>query len=143
MPVILCVGSDLIIMDCLAPLVGTLLIDKYKINTFVYGTLKNTITAKEIVFAKEFINKYHKGKKVLAVDAAVGKINEIGLVKISGEGLYPGLGVNKRLPMVGDISILGIVSDKSFLNKSMLAITRMNLIYKMANLIAEAIASAI
>jgi len=142
-PVILCIGSDVVLMDSLAPLIGTLLCDKHNINAFLYGTLKNPITAKDLLFCYKFIKKLHPGRCILSIDAAVGKQNEIGLVKINKDGLYPGLGVNKFFPKIGDYSIMGIVADDSFASASILTVTRLNLIYKMANIIADAIAESV
>lgn len=142
-PVILCVGSDAVMGDALSPLVGTLLKDNYKTECYVYGTLNNTVTAKEVEYAQDFIRTFHPDSKIIAVDAAVGRADDIGLIKVVDEGLYPGQGVNKELSKVGDVSILGIVAEKSIMNYALLNITRMNLIYKIADTIAGAIHDAL
>ncbi len=138
-PVLLCIGSDAIIGDSLSPLVGSLLKDKYRADCYVYGTLKSTVTAKEVVFAEDFIRTFHPKSKILTIDAAVGKADDIGLIKVIGDGIYPGKGVNKELAKTGDISVLGIVAEKTITNYSLFSATRMSLVYKMAEVIAGAV----
>ena len=57
-PVIACVGSDLSIGDSLGPLVGSM-IKQQCAALFVYGTLANPVTAKEVVYLREFIAETH------------------------------------------------------------------------------------
>ena len=73
MPVIVCVGSDLAIGDSLGPVCGSMLQYKTRgLPVFVYGTLPSPVTAKEIPYLRSFLKDTHAGKKILAVDAAVG-----------------------------------------------------------------------
>jgi hypothetical protein len=51
----------------------------------------------------------------------------------------PGLGVNKNLGQIGDISIIGVVAGKSVKNKELFNLTRLNLVYNMAENIANGI----
>ena len=140
-PVFLCIGSDLVIGDSLGPICGTMLCAKRKsANIFVYGTLRQTITAKEVKYMHRFLKETHPNQPIIAIDAAVGESGDIGLIKVSDAGIYPGLGANKRLARIGDIGIMGIVAEKSLFNYSLLNLTRLNLVYRMADLIADAIA---
>lgn len=138
LPVIVCIGSDLVLGDSLGPLVGTILTNK-KIKAYVYGTLNFPITAKEISITKKYIEKTHKNTEVISIDAAVGEKDEIGQIKIIPKGIKPGLGVNKDLEEIGDKSIIGIVSEKTKDNRKLFESTRLNLIYKMANTIANGV----
>ena len=45
--------------------------------------------------------------------------------------------------MVGDISVIGIIAEKSLFNLSILSSTRLNIVYRMANIIAEGISTFI
>lgn len=137
-PVIICVGTDAAIGDTLGPLVGTKLREK-NLNAFVYGTLGRTITAKEISVVKDFVNNVHPLSKSLVIDAAVGFNNDVGKIKISDEGIFPGLGADKRLPYLGDGSIIGIVSPRSKNNEVFMNLTRFSPIYKMAETISDGI----
>ena len=137
-PVLLCIGSDLVLSDSLGPLIGTLLLQK-NINAYVYGSLSFPVTAKEVNYAKSYLEETHKGSKIIAIDAAVGSSDDIGLIRVLNKGIKPGLGVGKNLKMVGDLSIIGIVSEKKPNNDKLLNATRLNLIYSMANNIANGI----
>lgn len=134
-PVIVCVGTDAAIGDVLGPLVGTGL-KKFSLNAYVYGSLDKTVTAKEISSIKKFLSAVHPLAKTLIVDAAVGAEEDVGKIKISDDGIYPGLGANKNLPKIGDGSIIGIVSPRSKNNEIFMNLTRFSPIYKMAETIA-------
>lgn len=140
-PVILCIGSDLAVGDALGPVTGTLLRRKGGACCYIYGTLKNPVTAKEVKYVNDFLRRSHPRSKIIAVDAAVGDASDIGLLKAVNGPLRPGSGTNKRLGSVGDASILGIVAEKSAFSYSLLNLTRLNLVYSMAEIAANAIAS--
>ena len=143
-PAIVCIGSDLSVGDSLGPLVGTLLKEKLRLtNCYIYGTLQKPITAHEIRYIDKFVRSTHPNSPLIAIDAAVGAAGDIGLIKIAGHGVKPGSGTNKKLGKVGDISILGIVAEKSVFNFSILSSTRLNIVYRMANIIAEGVATYI
>ena len=141
-PVVVCIGSDLAIGDSLGPIVGSML--KYKtqgLNLFLYGTLAAPVTAKEIKYIRTFLKETHKGSQIVAVDAAVGDKGDIGLIKLSDTPLLPGAGANKQLGAVGDISVMGIVAEKSLTNYGLLNTTRLNLVYSLSEIISDALAS--
>jgi len=141
-PVVVCVGSDLSVGDSLGPIVGTKLKEKLcGSNVFVYGTLAKPITAHEVKYTADFVASTHPNSKIIAIDAAVGVSGDIGLIKLSNKPLRPGSGANKRLNKFGDVSILGIVAEKSLFNYSLFSATRLNFVYKMAEVVAEAVAS--
>ena len=137
-PIIVCIGSDLVLGDSLGPLVGTFLRQK-NLCGYVYGTLNAPITAREIEYAKTYLKLMHPHSTIIAVDAAIGDSNDIGLIKMNNCGLKPGLGVNKELGVIGDISIIGIVAGKSNKNYELFNLTRLNLVYKMARIISDGI----
>ena len=141
-PIFVCVGSDLVLGDSLGPLVGTLL-KKKKLGAFVYGTLNMPITAKEVEYAKTYIKQMHPSSVIVAIDAAVGNADDVGLIRVLGKGLKPGLGVDKNLGMIGDLSIIGIVAAKSLQNYNLFNLTRLNLIFKMAEKISDGISDYI
>ncbi len=141
-PVIVCIGSDLAIGDSLGPVTGSML--KFKtqgLNVFIYGTLSAPITAKEISYMRTFLKEAHAGSPVIAVDAAVGKEGDIGLIKLTDAPLQPGAGANKKLGSMGDISIMGVVSEKSIANYGLLNTTRLNLVYTMSEIISDGVSS--
>ena len=143
-PVIVCIGSDLSVGDSLGPVTGTKLKEKLKgYNVYVYGTLAKPITAHEVKYTNQFIKSTHPNSTVIAIDAAVGAAGDIGLIKVAKRGLKPGSGANKRLAKVGDVSVMGIVAEKSLFNYSLFSSTRLNVVYKMAEIIAEGVATFI
>lgn len=137
-PIFICVGSDLVLGDSLGPLVGTLL-KKSGAKPFVYGTLNAPITAKEVEYAKTYLKQMHPNSILIAIDAAVGEEEDVGIVKVLNKGLKPGLGVNKQLGVLGDISIIGVVASKSLQNYNLFNATRLNLVYKMSETICNGI----
>ena len=139
-PIILFIGSDLAIGDSLGPVVGTMLRKKGYGGT-IYGSLKNPVTAKEVKYINNFLQKTHPQSPVIAIDAAVGDESDIGLIKVTDVPLKPGSGANKRLGKVGDVSILGIVAGRTAFSYSALSLTRLNMVYGMAEVISDAILS--
>lgn len=137
-PIFICIGSDLVLGDSLGPLTGTFL-RKKGIRSFVYGTLNFPITSREVEYARTYIKQMHPNSISIAIDAAVGESNDIGLIRTINKGLKPGLGVDKNLGTIGDVSIIGIVAEKSLKNYSLFNLTRLNLIYKMADVISKGI----
>ena len=141
-PVVVCIGSDLAIGDSLGPIVGSML--KYKTQgtaSFLYGTLSAPITAKEIKYMRGFLQATHPSRQIVAVDAAVGEKGDVGLMKLSNTPLCPGAGANKQLGSIGDITIMGIVAEKSIANYGLLNTTRLNLVYTMAEIISNGLSS--
>ena len=137
--VIVCIGTDLAVGDSLGPYTGTLLVNEKNNDFIVYGTLDFPITAKETDTLTKTIKKIHPNAKIVAIDAAVGNTEDIGNIKISNSPIKPGLGVNKNLIEVGDVSIIGIVSSKNQTLDKIINNTRLNLVVKMANAIKNGV----
>lgn len=144
MPVILCIGSDLSVGDSLGPVTGTKIKEKLRgLDCYVYGTLSKPITAHEVKYMNEFLRSTHPDSPIIAVDAAVGLAGDIGLIKLAKRAIKPGSGANKKLSKVGDVSVMGIVAEHSVFNYSLFSSTRLNIIYKMAEIISEGIVTFI
>ena len=142
LPVVVCVGSDLAVGDSLGPLVGSML--KFKtqgLGSFIYGSLSSPVTAKEVKYLAKFLKRTHQNRKIIAVDAAVGEQGDIGLIKVVNSPLRPGAGASKDLPKLGDITVMGVVAEKSLGNYALLHATRLRLVYKMAEQISDGLAS--
>ena len=137
-PIFICIGSDLVLGDSLGPLVGTFLKNK-NIGAYIYGTLNFPITAKEVEYARTYLKQMHPNSITIAIDAAIGGADDVGLIRVINKGLKPGLGVDKNLGAIGDISIIGVVASKSNKNNNLFNLTRLNLVYKMAENIASGI----
>lgn len=103
---ILCIGTDKIIGDSLGPLVGHILAKEHAFPFPVYGTLQNPVAATNLSKVWEKI----KNNYTIAIDAAITCYEDRkGFVTIDPEPLQPGEAFKKKLPLVGDISIKGIV----------------------------------
>ena len=137
-PIFVCIGSDLVLGDSLGPLVGTFLKNR-GVKSYVNGTLNFPITAKEVEYTRTYLKQMHPNSITIAIDAAIGNADDVGLIKVVDKGLKPGLGVDKNLGTVGDYSIIGVVAGKSLQNYNLYNLTRLNLIYKMAEQIANGI----
>lgn len=141
-PVILCIGSDLSVGDSLGPVTGTRLKQQLAgLNCYVYGTLAKPITAHEVKYMNDFLRLTHPASPIIAIDAAVGNAGDIGLIRVAGRGLRPGSGANKRLAKVGDVSVMGIIAEQSVFNYSLFSATRLNVVYKMSEIIADGVTS--
>ncbi len=137
-PLILCIGTDKCIGDALAPLTGTIL-QESDAGFPVYGTLEHPVHALNISSSLKKIKTKHPQAFIIAVDASLGRENKIGNIIIRKGPLKPGKGVGKKLPAVGDITIVGIV--EAFRSDISLVIHNIRLHFVMS--MAEAIASII
>lgn len=137
--IIACIGTDRSTGDSLGPLVGSFLSHKLKSPFFVYGTLDDPIHAVNLQEKLEEIHTRHENAFIIAVDACLGRLKNVGSVQINQGPLKPGAGVNKKLPEVGDMHINGIVNVSGFMEFFVLQNTRLSLVMKMAQTIAESI----
>lgn len=135
--VILCVGTDRSTGDCLGPLVGHRLSKFFSMmNVHVLGTLKEPVHAKNLEENMNNIFNSIRNPFIIAIDASLGKMENIGKINLYKGPLYPGAGVNKNLQPVGDISITGIVNMSGFMEYIVLQNTRLSLVMEMAEIIS-------
>lgn len=136
--VIVCIGTDRCIGDCLGPLVGTLLKEKF-FPLPVFGTISEPIHALNIDRRLNEIKSLYPRGNIIGIDACLGDSDGIGEIQARDYPIHPGKGVGKSLPDVGRISVIGIVdsSDSSelFTNRNI----RLDLIMKLSNVITHAI----
>jgi putative sporulation protein YyaC len=140
--IILCIGTDRSTGDALGPLTGSKL-HALRLNTHVYGTLDNPVHATNLANVLTSLAKSHENPFVIAVDACLGKLENVGYVMIGQGSLKPGAAVNKDLPPVGNAYISGIVNVAGFMEHLVLQSTRLNLVVKMADIIAASIAASV
>jgi len=140
--VVLCIGSDRVIGDCLGPLVGHMLTTEYNVGAYVYGSLANPVTALNLTHAVDFIKRRHPDAQVVAVDSSIGNEDEIGVIKVNKGGIYPGSAVGKSLPYVGDVSVTAIVSHRRAPAHA-LSNVRLGLVHSLAKQIAESLNGAL
>ena len=140
--IIMCIGTDRSTGDSLGPLVGTMLEQKGALPFYVYGTLKDPIHAVNLEEKIKDIQQQHKHSFIIAVDACLGRVKNIGMVTVEKGSLKPGAAVNKNLPSVGDAHITGIVNVSGFMEFLVLQNTRLHLVMNMAETIATSIYEA-
>lgn len=141
--VLLCIGTDRSTGDCLGPLVGSKVQADAREYLHVYGTLDEPVHASNLREKLEQIHSRFKNPCIIAVDACLGSLENVGLINVGTGSLQPGAGVNKDLPEVGDFHITGIVNVGGFLEYLVLQNTRLNIVMKMADLIAGALCRVI
>lgn len=141
--VFLCIGTDRSTGDSLGPLVGTRLTEHGLPGILVYGTLDHPVHASNLQETLTSIQATGHRPCITAVDACLGRLESVGNITIGRGSLKPGAGVNKSLPAVGQIYITGIVNVGGFMEYFVLQNTRLNLVIKMARVIADGLTLAI
>lgn len=136
--VVLCIGTDRSTGDCLGPLVGYKLTSMYNFKGVdIFGTLDSPVHAKNLSSCIDKIYSSFSNPFIIAVDASLGKSENIGKIKLFKGPLYPGSGVNKTLTSIGDISITGIVNISGYMEYMVLQNTRLSIVMNMADTIAH------
>ncbi len=139
--VILCIGSDRATGDCLGPLVGHIL-HQYKRNFVVYGSLSSPVHAQNLSNTIKSIYATFKSPYIVALDASLGIKQHVDYVTLGIGNLYPGIGVNKALPKVGDAYITGIVNVLGGNSHMTLQTTHLCSVMSLAEFIARGILEA-
>ncbi len=135
--VLLCIGTDRSTGDCLGPLVGSKIDGTHQDFFIVYGTLDNPVHASNLKERVDEINSAYKDPFIIAVDACLGRVENVGCINLGDGSLQPGAGVNKSLPEVGQIHVTGIVNVGGFMEYMVLQNTRLNLVMKLADVIVR------
>jgi len=136
--VVVCIGTDRSTGDSLGPITGTLLRER-NAGVSVYGTLEHPVHATNLSDTVLLLAERHRGAHIIAVDACLGKADSVGVVTVGLGSLRPGAGVNKDLPAVGEVYITGVVNVGGFMEYFVLQNTRLFLVYKLAEAIADGI----
>ncbi len=139
-PIFLCIGSDRSTGDSLGPLVGARL--KKSTPFSVYGNLSSPVHASNLEEKLYHIHKNHTRAFIIAVDAGLGPTHKVGSILVKEGPLYPGTGVNKKLPPVGHMQVTGLVNVGGFSEYMVLQSTRLHLVMEMAQVMGRALSSA-
>lgn len=158
--VIVCIGTDRSTGDSLGPLVGSKLTerlalvdrgsdyakhgsevsgDNHTYHLAVYGTLDEPVHAANLADWVQTIATNHSNAAVVAVDACLGKNDNVGSISVRPGPLKPGTGVNKSLPSVGHVHLIGVVNVGGFMEYLVLQNTRLSLVMRMASAISDGI----
>ncbi|EMA6343422.1 spore protease YyaC [Bacillus cytotoxicus] len=137
--ILVCIGTDRSTGDALGPLVGTKL-EQINIQNFqVFGTLDEPVHALNLEENIQNIQSLNPNSFIIAVDACLGKSQNIGSITVGKGPSKPGAAMNKKLPAVGELHIHGIVNLNGFMEFFVLQNTRLSLVMKMADVIAQSI----
>ncbi|MBI2874585.1 MAG: spore protease YyaC [Firmicutes bacterium] len=138
-PVFICIGSDRSTGDSLGPLVGSALVENGMPRKLVRGTLENPVHAVNLSEELDRLQGEEPKRFVVAVDACLGYPQSVGAISVGPGPLQPGSGVDKELPVVGELHIAGVVNVGGYLEHLVLQNTRLALVVKMASVIATGI----
>ncbi len=141
-PIFVCIGSDRVVSDMIAPLVAEMLV-KNRIEAYVYGRLNNPIVSSNLNSAMRYIEGKHKDSKIIVIDAGVGNLSDIGSVKLNSCGCIPAGVYGTNVRVYGDISIMPIVSTIGLQDKMFLQCARVKVVYDLARNIADSILMAV
>jgi len=139
--VLVAIGTDRLTGDSLGPLVGSRARELAPWLP-IYGTLDEPVHAVNLADTIKKISHAYQEPLVMAVDASLGQARNVGTVSIGRGSLYPGTGVHKDLPPVGEVFISGVVNVGGFLEFLVLQNTRLCLVMQLADCIARALVSA-
>jgi putative sporulation protein YyaC len=134
--VLVCIGTDKCIGDCLGPLVGSILTENY-FPLPIYGTLALPIHALNIDERLHEIYSNHPKASMIGVDACLGNEEDIGTIRIRNYAIRPGKGVGKDLPEVGVASVIGIVDSSDNADLFFSRSIRLSFIMDMAKTISR------
>jgi len=138
--VVVCVGTDRSTGDALGPLTGHRLQAIVPDAAAVFGTLEHPVHAGNLGEHLARIRHRHPAHALVAVDACLGSLENVGTIAVGLGALRPGAGVNKTLPPVGDLYVTGVVNVGGFMEYFVLQNTRLHLVMKMATVVAEGLA---
>lgn len=139
--VVVCFGTPTVNGDSFGPRVGSFLKEN-NLPCFVYGTLENPVTARNMSEYIAFIKRVHSGGTILTVDASLGKRERIGKIAVRTDGVCPA-GIKGEKRRFGDVGVLGVVGDKDTDHMSALLTANTDKVSKMADKVAVLIKDAI
>lgn len=137
--IFLCIGTDRSTGDSLGPLVGEKLKFLIKNKVFLYGNLETPVHAKNLCDVLAEIDAIYSNPFIIAIDACLGSLQNIGKIFIENRPLSPGAAMNKDLPAVGNISITGVVNISGALEFMVLQNTRLFIVMQLADIISKGI----
>ena len=106
--IIVCIGSANVYGDSLGPRVGSAL-KELNFPLTVFGTMENPINAINFNEQYKLISSDCRDKKIIAIDASCGTLEELGCVKLKDKSIRVGRGLNKKIGLIGNYSLTGCV----------------------------------
>ena len=111
--IILCVGTNKLVGDCVGPIVGNKLarLLKQSNNIIIYGNMKSTLNSKN---ARLIINKIFKDYSnpfIITIDAALGQKELINKVIINTGNIQIGNSIGHNISYFSHINIKAVVGE--------------------------------
>lgn len=101
-----CIGSARIMGDNLGPMIGSILSrSRYP---HVFGTMENPLNALTLPGRSRLLEQIGRKYCLIAIDASLGSHSQSGHITLCDSCLYPGAGVSRQLPAVGQLHITGV-----------------------------------
>ena len=135
--VILCIGTDRSTGDSLGPLVGNKLKFLARNKVHIYGSLELPVHAKNLCETIDEINYTYTNPYIIAIDACLGSLQNVGKIIVEEKPLSPGAAMNKDLPKVGNLSITGVVNISGAFEFMVLQNTRLYTVMVLADAISN------
>lgn len=135
--VIVCIGSDRSTGDSLGPLVGENLKFLSRDSLTLYGNLENPVHAKNISSVMTEIQNNYVNPYIIAVDACLGALQNVGNIIVESIPLCPGAALKKDLPKIGNLSITGVVNISGSMEFMVLQNTRLFTVMQIADTISK------
>ena len=135
--VVLCIGTDRSTGDSLGPLVGNKLKFLVRNKIHIYGSLECPVHAKNLRETIDEINYSFTNPYIIAIDACLGSLQNVGKIIVEEKPLSPGAAMNKDLPKVGDLSITGVVNISGAFEFMVLQNTRLYTVMMLADAISN------
>ena len=109
--IILCIGSNKMIGDCIGPMVGQKLKDTFKEekNIVIYGNMKETLNFKNARRVIENIFKMYKKPFIITIDSALGTKKTIENIVVSTGWIKIGDSLGRSICYYSHINIKGVV----------------------------------
>lgn len=140
--VILCIGSNKMIGDCIGPMVGEKLqsILKKEKNVIIYGDMKETLNFKNAKKVIENIFEKYKNPFIITVDSALGTKETIENIIVSTGWIKIGNSLGRSICYYSHINIKGVVGENKVTKKENIKIlTTVNptLVIKLSQIITN------
>lgn len=110
----ICIGTNKLISDSFGPRVGnklTLFFSQFP-QIKVYGTMKNPI---HLANATYILKNIKEQGKIIIIDSAIGKKENMGKTYVSSGGVEIGKAFNKSIYIPANINIKTVIGTKEFI----------------------------
>ncbi|SDI58115.1 spore protease YyaC [Alteribacillus bidgolensis] len=135
--VVVCIGTDRSTGDSLGPIIGSSLEKSSLKRLCVYGTLAKPVHAVNLEETIEMIQRYHHRPFIVAIDACLGRVKNVGKINFSEGPVIPGAAMKKKLPHVGEMHVTGIVNVSGMMEYFVLQNTRLYTVMAIADCISQ------